>query len=362
MTSLRTSTTCLAMSAVAALGLALAASENAVADLNEGLVAYWRFEEGSGDTVHDSSGHANHGTRHGASWVEGISGAALSFDGLGDYVDIPHSDSLNPAGSPWTVSVWLKTSANGVATHKEWLSGGDYYALKVEGGKAVFIFRCGGDSIAEACGTTDIQDGTWHHIAGVRPVRRTAMIYVDGFLEDTDVYQGGFSAIDTNSSQRIATDHAGNFLNGTFDEVRIYERALSEDEIRQLGWAAFPDQQEENTEGDEGDVSGTSNDPVNTATGSFFHQETDLSIPSRGSPLTFTRFYNSKAAAPGRKAAKSKQAPPERKTATSQPTSTNDGERSAADTKKHDESVAGKDHEQPAGSSQARPKTKENSK
>ncbi|MCK4342403.1 MAG: LamG domain-containing protein, partial [Phycisphaerae bacterium] len=295
--------TCLTISAVAALGLGLAIPDTAVADLNDGLVAYWSFDEGSGNTVHDSSGHANHGTKHGASWVEGISGTALSFDGLDDYVDVPHNDSLNPAGSPWTVSVWVKTSADGVATHKARHSG-DYYALKVEGGRAVFIFCCGGDSIAEACGTTDIQDGMWHHIAGVRPAHRTAMIYVDGFLEDTDVYQGGFSAIDTTLSQWIASDYAGNFLNSTIDEVRIYERALSEDEIRQLGWAAFPDQQEENTEGDQSETSGTSNDPVNTATGSFFHQETDLSIPSRGSPLIFTRFYNSRAAAPGRKAAK----------------------------------------------------------
>jgi len=127
-------------------------------------------------------------------------------------------------------------------------------------------------------------------------------------------------------------------------------------------WDTLPDPQEDTTEGEQGEVSGTSSDPVNTATGSFFHQETDLSIPSRGLPLTFTRFYNSKAAAPGRKTAKSKQAPPERKTGTSQPADTKDGERSAPDTKKPDESPAGKDHEQATGSSKGQAKAKEENK
>ncbi|MCK4343215.1 MAG: hypothetical protein KAY37_15995, partial [Phycisphaerae bacterium] len=96
------------------------------------------------------------------------------------------------------------------------------------------------------------------------------------------------------------------------------------------------------------------------ATGSFFHQETDLSIPSRGSPLIFTRYYNSKAAAPGRKAAKSNRTSETgSKTATPQPASTKQGKPSSADAKKHDEPPPGKDQGQAAGSSQPRPKTED---
>jgi hypothetical protein len=68
-------------------------------------------------------------------------------------------------------------------------------------------------------------------------------------------------------------------------------------------WEENPDPQDPYSQGDQSDVSGTSNDPVNTATGSFFHQQTDLSITGRGSPLIFKRYYNSKAAV--RKSSKS---------------------------------------------------------
>ncbi|MCK4342408.1 MAG: hypothetical protein KAY37_11875 [Phycisphaerae bacterium] len=138
----------------------------------------------------------------------------------------------------------------------------------------------------------------------------------------------------------------------------IYVTLMVEQALYAIGFWAQP----EYNAGDQSDVSGTSDDPVNTATGSFFHQETDLSIPSRGSPLTFTRFYNSKAAAPRRKAGKSKQAPPKRKAPTPQPTSTTNGERSSIAAKKHGESPAGKDQEQAANKSQEKPKTKETSK
>ncbi len=113
-------------------------------------------------------------------------------------------------------------------------------------------------------------------------------------------------------------------------------------------WDTLPDPQDDTTDGDKTDVSGISNDPVNTATGSFFHQETDLSIPSRGSPLAFTRYYNSKAAASAAKSAKSQQAPQK---PTSQPVSTKDCK-----------PRGNKSQEQSAGLSQAQAKSKEDSK
>jgi len=132
-------------------------------------------------------------------------------------------------------------------------------------------------------------------------------------------------------------------------------------------WGGYPDPPDDTTDGDQSDVSGTSNDPVNTATGNFFYQETDLTIPSRGSPLIFTRYYNSKAAAPAAKAgksgqafAKSKQAPPGRKTATSQPTSEKKGDCTSVGAKKHDESPTSIDQGQVTEASQA--KTKEENK
>ena len=64
-------------------------------------------------------------------------------------------------------------------------------------------------------------------------------------------------------------------------------------------WYGVPDPPDDSTSGDQGEISGSSHDPVNTATGNLFHQETDLSAPTRGGLMAFTRYYNS-AAAPAR--------------------------------------------------------------
>ena len=59
---------------------------NGSRSLEDGLVAYWRFDEGSGTVAHDSTSHGHDAQILGAEWGTGISGACLSFDGLDDYV------------------------------------------------------------------------------------------------------------------------------------------------------------------------------------------------------------------------------------------------------------------------------------
>ena len=70
----------------------------------DGLVLFLPMDEGSGDPK-DFSSHGNHGTNYGASWVDGKYGKALSFDGVDDYVEIPHSSSLYLDGD-FTVVAW----------------------------------------------------------------------------------------------------------------------------------------------------------------------------------------------------------------------------------------------------------------
>jgi len=59
-------------------------AEAAILDPHPGLVGWWRFDEGAGNIVSDSSGHGNDGTIYGATWVDGKHGKALSFDGVED--------------------------------------------------------------------------------------------------------------------------------------------------------------------------------------------------------------------------------------------------------------------------------------
>jgi hypothetical protein len=59
------------------------------------LVGLWHFDEGEGDFAYDSSDYDNDGMIHGAGWVSGLCGSALSFDGSNDYVKVFDSASLN---------------------------------------------------------------------------------------------------------------------------------------------------------------------------------------------------------------------------------------------------------------------------
>ena len=85
------------------LGLASSASAD--------LMAYWKFDEGSGDTVEDLSGNANHGTIENAVWVgNAISGTALQFDGQTARVVVPDSPSLHPQTGDITIEAWVNGS------------------------------------------------------------------------------------------------------------------------------------------------------------------------------------------------------------------------------------------------------------
>jgi hypothetical protein len=82
------------------------------AQLQNGLVGYWSFNEGAGTAAMDSSGNGNTGTLiNGPTWVSGKSGTALSFDGADDYVEIPETQSLN-LSSALTVSAWINNQAS----------------------------------------------------------------------------------------------------------------------------------------------------------------------------------------------------------------------------------------------------------
>ena len=77
------------------------------ADLSVGLVGYWSFDN-AGNPAYDDSGNGHDGTVLGVS-TTGIVGNAMSFDGANGYIEVPHSDMLNPENL--TVSLWVSHNA-----------------------------------------------------------------------------------------------------------------------------------------------------------------------------------------------------------------------------------------------------------
>jgi len=203
------------------------------------LMGYWSFNEGSGTIARDISGKENHGTIHGGTWTNGKYGGALSFDGVDDYVEIPETSLLDPRTSDFTVEAWIKTSStadwiviskwDGWGSGNAWWLGNDWY-----GGSQHLRFSVYCPSMNWAENTTAVvSDGKWHHMAGVRE-GGTLKLYIDGVLAGTKVACAGVD-VNNNLPVRIGKfgEPGGWHFNGTIDEVRIYKRALSPEEISQ---------------------------------------------------------------------------------------------------------------------------------
>jgi len=203
------------------------------------LMGYWSFNEGSGTIARDLSGKENHGTIQGGTWTEGKYGGALSFDGVDDYVEIPETSLLDPRTSDFTVEAWIKTSStadwiviskwDGWGSGNAWWLGNDW-----SGGSQHLRFSVYCPSMNWAENTTAVvSDGKWHHMAGVRE-GGTLKLYIDGVLAGTKVACAGVD-VNNNLPVRIGKfgEPGGWHFNGTIDEVRIYKRALSPEEISQ---------------------------------------------------------------------------------------------------------------------------------
>ena len=198
--------------------------------LSSKLIAYYKFDEGNGGSANNSGngGSALNGTFGTGSstptWTNnGKFSKALTFDG-GDYINIDHNWIRS---GDWTITIWFKTSGNGYIICDSRSDYGDYnYGLYITGG----ILK--GWNWPNAIGTKNVADNKWHQATYI--LNRTTgnrSLYVDGNLDTGD----------TNTIVAGTTGHwllgmnglkSGGF-NGLIDEVKIYNTALTADEIKQ---------------------------------------------------------------------------------------------------------------------------------
>ena len=199
-----------------------------------GLVASWQFDEGTGDTANDSSGNNHTGILTGmdhSDWVVGQFGSALDFDGIDDHVAI--ADYKGIAGStPRTCTAWVKTTTTG--TIMGWGPTGPAlrWIITLDSGGHLRI-EIGGGAIV---GSTVVTDGNWHHLAAVSDGTNleNILIYVDGIDNTPDT--PGSLAIDTQpvGDVTIGVSILNRYFDGQIDDVRIYDRALTPQEIAEM--------------------------------------------------------------------------------------------------------------------------------
>jgi hypothetical protein len=217
-------------------------------NLLNGLVLWLPMDEGSGTIAYDYSGYGNNGTLYSGyticsnpptsgcpTWVDGKIGKALSFDGVNDYVRISESPSLKITRAI-TIEAWVyptkvadlwqqivgKRDANNI---------GGYLLQLTASNRFIFYIYSGGWRWIYA--TTLPANNTWFHVLGTFD-GSSLKIYVNGNLEGTIPFSGTIN--DVTSDVSIGNSYAGSseYFNGIVDEVRIYNRALSEEEIKEL--------------------------------------------------------------------------------------------------------------------------------
>jgi len=204
-----------------------------------GLVAYYSFDEGTGNIAYDISGNGNNCTIYGAKWTKGKYGSALQFDGVDDYVDIPDStDFTFDATTSFTIEVWMKTSYVGYGAIVSNYSGTtEFFRVYTDANGIGFDFRDANGNFVDVnpsgTGSWKYLNGGWHHIVAKRDVSTgKAYVFVDAkLIKSVDDITN--TVIDSDSNLRIGRNVNGIYpFHGTIDEVRIYNRVLSPEEIR----------------------------------------------------------------------------------------------------------------------------------
>ncbi|HWX21845.1 MAG TPA: LamG-like jellyroll fold domain-containing protein, partial [Candidatus Binatia bacterium] len=224
----------------------------------DGLVLYFSFDQPpENGVVRDESGLGNDGHVVGAQWTpQGRRAGAFQFDPTNSYIRVPNNDSLNP--SRITLAAWIKTSRGGQLWRRIFdkdCSNG--IALSVRGeftpgqhrqGKLALEVGVGsgpGRGEAEVDSDGPVNDGLWHHVVTTCDGDE-ARCYVDGKLQASVAHWQ--SALPRNSfdltiginlaNPNPRFDDIGTSFDGVMDEVMIFNRALSADEVRQL-YGAF---------------------------------------------------------------------------------------------------------------------------
>jgi hypothetical protein len=199
------------------------------------LVALYAFDEGSGAAVTDGSGRANNGTiSGGATWTAaGRYGSGMVFNGIDGMVTIPDSSSLDLT-TGMTMEAWVKptAAANYPTILMKERPGGLAYTLygAVGAGKSAGAYvRTTADLAASGGGALPLN--TWSHLAGTHD-GSTIRLYLNGVLVASRA--AGGTITNSNSPLRIGGNSIWNneWFNGVIDEVRVYNTALSAEQIQ----------------------------------------------------------------------------------------------------------------------------------
>ena len=235
---------------VATMIVAFATANASAQVYPSGMVSYWKFDEGSGIVAYDSVG-VNHGTLiNNPVWTTGKVGGALNF-GAGSFgvVALPVAAAMGQKAN-FTISAWV--NADSVSGDNFIYSqdagqygscGGTVGFLRISDGQAQFWIHRGG-TWQSASGATTLSTGVWYQLVGTLDSSAGMTIYINGAVD-------GSNANNLPTDWFVLTAEIGAFyytyygryddsFNGTIDEVRIWDEALTPCQISVMAGACTP--------------------------------------------------------------------------------------------------------------------------
>ena len=220
-------------------------------DIETGLMVHYTFDDVSGTTVPDNTGNGWAGFLQGAAAVDvGYLGSSVSCPDATDYILLPND--VFQSVTDFTFAAWVKVNSLGNWSRifdvgQTDQSNDSYFTTNQGGGAPKYtIYRNGGtDGYLDVISNTSFPTGSWVHVAITLEGGTTGSMYFNGTLVGSGTYNmnagtetsitladmGDVSTI-TNYIAKSHWDDAG--LNGKIDDVRIYTRALSIDDINVL--------------------------------------------------------------------------------------------------------------------------------
>jgi RHS repeat-associated protein len=201
-----------------------------------GLVGWWKFNEGTGGTAADSSGNGNVGIlTGGATWTAGVASNAINLDGSSGYINVGNKSTLQNNAAAWTFAGWVNPDTFN-STRDTYLFYKDnvlFWGFRTNTSRQVSVNIGTGNGSnpwgVDATSSAQLNAGGWSHVA-VTYTNSTVKFYVNGILSDTlsKTYQMGSK----NSAFTISTSSQS--FDGKLDDMRYYNRALSDSEVAAL--------------------------------------------------------------------------------------------------------------------------------
>ncbi|MFB0553020.1 MAG: LamG domain-containing protein [Phycisphaerae bacterium] len=258
------------------------------------LVAHWKFDDGEGTVAVDSSGNGNDGILNGdPQWVEGKIGGALEFNG-DDYVNCGNGPSLQLQDAI-TMAFWFKVEAFQNTWEAFMAKGDDSYRTSRGGGTGdATHMGISGTSVGGGNGwfngTVIVTGGQWHHMAATYDGAE-GRIYIDGVLDVTSPGTGQINISNYDFWIGNNSQQTGRFFHGLLDDVRIYDGALTEEQIQAV-MMPIPEPVDPGTEGllarwpcDEGEGAVVSDASGNGRDGTFVFGDPAWVEGNRGSAV-----------------------------------------------------------------------------